>query len=648
MNKFFMIAILMVILGTYSHAQKPRKFGLITKEELQMTSYAADTTAKAVVLYEFGKSAVNYLSSNQSFEVVFNYHTIIKFFDDDELDRANITIRFPDNTGVSRFKASTYNLIDGKIVESEVSKKDVHTEDLVDGIVEKKFSFPDAKPGSIVEYTYQISTGSVTFLNAWSFQSTIPVAYSEYVISYPDYFNYKTIMKGYITLNTADVKNASLSVGGEVVNGKVHRYVAKNVPAFVSEKYMTTKKNYISKIDFELQSVQFPGYYKDFFSDFNSIQKTLMDDEDFGERLNKVGFMKDEIDSIKSASSDKLSFAKGIYSYVQKHSAWNGDYSKYATDNFKNVLDEETNSGMINLFLTALLKEAGFAADPVILSTRNNGAVNLFYPLIKEYNYVIAQINVDDRTYLLDATDDYMPFGVLPERCLNGKGRLISENTNYWVDLKSLGIRQTMCTATFDLSEDGELDGHLKYNFNGYTSFELKEEITKTGKDELIEKYEENDGWQINSSEITGQDEMPAPLTIDLDVTINDKAEALGDRIYLTPLVVGQTKENPFRLETRQYPVDFTCPIKKIYYFKYKIPEGYEVDALPQPLGIALPNNGGRFIFSVKQEGEYVSATVQYQINQVVFLPTEYQILKEYFSQIVNKEAEQIVLKEKL
>lgn len=646
MNNFFVAILFWVAFSSISYAQKPRKFGAITNEEMQMSSYPGDSTAKAVILYEYGTSNVGYI--NNDFEVTLQYHKIVKFFDDDELDRANITLKYPDHTGVYKFKASTYNLVDGKVVESEVSKKDIHTEQLVDGITEKKFAFPDVKPGSIIEYTYQIKTGSIAYLNAWTFQSTIPVAWSEYIVRYPEYFNYKTIMRGYIPLSVADVKNTYVSIGGSSVSGKEHRYVATNVPAFESESYMTASKNYISKIDFELQSVQFPGYFKEFFSDFNGIQKLLMDDIDFGQRLGKVGFMKDEIEALKASHSDDLELAKAIFSYVQKHSTWNKHNSIYATENFKTVLDEETNSGMINLFLVSVLRKSGLNADPVIISTRDHGIVNPAYALLKEYNYVIAQVKIEDKSYLLDATDDFVPFGVLPERCLNGNGRLISENTNHWVDLKSLGIRQTTCMATFDLDEEGAMAGNLNYNFNGYRGIELKKEIKRTGKQELLDEYAERDGWEISNATIKGEDDTALPLSIDLELAISDKAESLGDRIYLTPLAVGQTKENPFRLEKRMYPVDFTCPRRSTYMIKYKIPEGYEVDALPKPLGIALPNKAGKYIFSVNVQGDQIITTVQYQMNQVVFIPGDYVLLKEFFAQIVNKEAEQIVLKAKI
>lgn len=647
MNKFFLIAVVTVTFSNFSLAQKPRKFGEINKEELQMEQYDVDPDAKAVVLYEYGASNVNY--GVEGLVVDFTYHKIVKILDDDELDRANITLTYPDKTRVGRFKAATYNLSNGKIVESELSKKEVHTEKLVDGYTESKFSFPDVKVGSVIEYTYHIETGNIFFLNSWTFQTNIPVKWSEYIVEYPSYLIYKTIMRGYVPLSIADVSKSNVYLsGGGSTQGRLHRYVAKDVPAFEEEKYMNSKKNYISKIEFELQAVQRPGYYKEIFSDFNGIQKLLIEDVDFGMRLKKVGFMKEEIETLKAKSLDPYELAKAVYNLAQKNTTWDGDNSLVASTSFRRISDEEVDAGTINLYLVALLRLAGLDADPVIISTRNHGMVHPTYALIKNYNYVIGNVVIGDRSYLVDATDDYLPFGVLPERCLNGKGRLISENGNYWVDIKSLGVRQTVCSANFDLNDEGELHGNLKYTYNGYKSYSLKKEIKRTGVKELMDSYAEVDGWEIDSSSVSGQDDLSSPLIVDLNLTIGDKSEALGDVIYLTPMIVGQTKENPFKMEERQYPVDFTCPRRETYVIKFKIPEGYEVDAVPKPLGIALPEKAGKYIFTTNVQNDYIVTMVQYQINKPVFQSNEYAILKEYFAQIVNKESEQIVLKAKL
>ena len=71
-----------------------------------------------------------------------------------------------------------------------------------------------------------------------------------------------------------------------------------------------------------------------------------------------------------------------------------------------------------------------------MLSTRDHGFVNDLYPAINDFNYVVAKANIGDKSYMLDASDPLLPFGVLPLTCLNDKGRVFSlDKPSYWMDL---------------------------------------------------------------------------------------------------------------------------------------------------------------------------------------------------------------------
>src|SRR3546814_5231157 len=80
----------------------------------------------------------------------------------------------------------------------------------------------------------------------------------------------------------------------------------------------------------------------------------------------------------------------------------------------------------INLALIAGLSAAGLDGEAVILSTRDNGVVNDLHPVLSDFNYVVAKVNIGDAHYLLDASDPLLPFGLLPLHCINGKARVIN------------------------------------------------------------------------------------------------------------------------------------------------------------------------------------------------------------------------------
>jgi len=81
--------------------------------------------------------------------------------------------------------------------------------------------------------------------------------------------------------------------------------------------------------------------------------------------------------------------------------------------------------------------------------------------------------------------------------------------------------------------------------------------------------------------------------------------------------------------------------------YRITLPEGFEVDELPKPKAISLPANAGRYTYNITQTGRVLNIVSNFQINQSIFVPQEYLNLREFYNQVVAKQAGQIVLKVK-
>ena len=62
---------------------------------------------------------------------------------------------------------------------------------------------------------------------------------------------------------------------------------------------------------------------------------------------------------------------------------------------------------------------------------------------------------------------------------------------------------------------------------------------------------------------------------------------------------------------------------------------------------IMLPEGAGKFVYNVQVVGNVISITSMLSINRSLFSQDEYPHLREFFNQVVAKQAEQIVLKKK-
>jgi len=131
-------------------------------------------------------------------------------------------------------------------------------------------------------------------------------------------------------------------------------------------------------------------------------------------------------------------------------------------------------------------------------------------------------------------------------------------------------------------------------------------------------------------------------------VTIANQAESAGNLLMIHPLLYEQIQQNPFKSEDRKFPVDYSFKYNKTLIFSYQIPSGYQVETLPKSINMSLPDNKAVFMYKVDAVGNKVQVIRKFILNNTMFIPDDYKDLKEFYNQMVNKEAEFIVLKKSI
>ena len=638
-NILFTIFLLAIICQSY--AQEKIKFGEIDPSYFEMTHCPIDSSAGAFIIMDHGYTSLDY-----NYEIEFTYHVRIKILNSSEFERGNVNIRYFTGDRVTNFKASTFNYENGEIIESKVSRKDALKEEINEYRQSFKFSLPNVKEGSIIEYQYSLNSGNIRSLNTWYFQTSIPVLKSQYQIILPAFLTYKRLLTGR-PLHVADITYENRSFGRGSVNHQIHNYEAHNVPAFKDEPYMKAKKDHIMKIDFELQSSNIPGQvYQSYLpNDYAGLAKKFYESDGWSTDIESSRYTKEIVEILKSQSNNnEVELIKNIFNYVQSNME-----EDYEIDNIslKKAFAYQKGTAMeINKVLASMLFEAGYSPQMVLLSTRSNGEINPFVPLGKKFNHAIVKLDHDDKTYLMDASDKNTPFGILPKYCVNGRG-LVVGNTLEWVDLKSFKKNGITYNGNFELSEEGILSGDLTIRRMGYDAWKFQEELKEDGKNSYLESFDENkDSWYIEDHEIS---DLEANYYIDEKIVaeIEDKTDDIGDIVYLNPIITGQLSDNPFKTENREFPVNFGSPFTITHLYKIKLNDSFEVTELPSPKGIALPNNGGKLQYSASMLGDEITLTYRLQISKDEFAPELYPYLREFYAQIVEKHGQQIVLSRK-
>ena len=649
----------------------PIKFGDIPIEDLKMTRYEKDSGASAIVLADRGETTFQY-DQGHGFFLQFERLRRIKILSKAGLDYANFSIPLYHDGGIDEklmgFKAITFNLENGKIQETKLNKDAVFDEKQDANIDMKKLTMPNVRVGSVIEITYSVRSEFIFNFQDWEFQNSIPTVWSEYRANIPEYFNYDMYMQGYIQLssneqtegqgvinfvNTERFDNRGYSPGAtqNTVRYKEQKYswVATDVPAFKPEPFITTSRDYISKINFELTRTQFPNQpVKQYMGSWEDINKQYVESSNFGEEVTGNAFLKKTVEEITAGVTANEEKMVVIANFVKQNFTWDEASGRFPSTTLKQVMDSRKgNSADLNLLLASMLDKAGINVKLVLLSTRDHGFVREQTPISSQFNYVICQASINDKAILLDATEKLLAIGVLPQRCLNGNGFMVSKEGYKWVPLQSTIKSKTIINVDLALSVSGELNGKLRIDRTGYDALESRKNYIGNAEEQYMKDLVGSRSWEITKSEIENVKIIDQPLKEAYELVINQHVVSAADALYLNPILLHRIEENPFKLEGRTYPVDFGYAFDKIYMGKISIPEGYQVDELPPSKVLTLPANAGKFTYSIVQSDKQLVIVSNFQINKSIFTQEEYPNLREFYNQVIAKQAEQIVLKKR-
>jgi len=641
------------------------KFGDVKAEDFSPKSPVIDSSSNAVVLMDVGSTDFEG-SSKGDFTLNFKQHERILLKSRNAFDEATIKVTLYNGLAqyAERFEnleASTFNYENGHVTETKIDKSAIFKEKYNKDYISLKFTLPNLKEGSIIEYSYTIKTPFArSDIRSWRFQREYPVLWSEYKVTIPPLYNYITIREGYLpyaidsagkifkTYNIIEAGDATESSTVYNISGdaKWGWWVMKDAPAFKSQNYMSSPKNYISKIKFQLRSIRYSDtHIVQVMKSWFTTADDLLKDEDFGLSLSdNNSWMKDDLKAIVGNSKGYEKATK-IFQNVRDNYTCTNDDARYLSQPIKKTFQTKKGNVVdINMLLTAMLINQDFDAHPVLLSTRDNGRANEAEAILNQYNYVISRVKIDSSYYLLDASVSRLGFGKLTENCYNGSGRLIDKFPAL-VMLSTDSLSETKNTFLFIVnSEKGDsIEGSLTSNLGYFESLEMREKLAKTKQEDVIKEISKAYSSDVEVSNVT-LDSVKSyndPITVKHDF----KMKFDEDIVYFNPMFNEAWKNNPFASEKRIYPVEMSHKMDEILTLSMEMPKGYKIDELPKSTRLKLNEDEGMFEYLVGVNGDQIQLRARLAINKTNFMPDDYQSLRDFFAFVVKKEAEQIVFK---
>ncbi len=649
--KKYILTLLAVCFSFSSFSQKKKvlKLGQTTRPELEMSIYPKDSTANAVVLFE---EAFCYVDEKRNYKFTTDHYYRIKILTKEGKEKANISVDLYKKEEILDIKAFTYNIENGAITKIPLTKKDIFTKKVSDKYRTVSFTLPNIKKGSVIEYSYSI-TSPYNSIDSWYYQSDIPKIESSFSTLLLANWRYKKRMTGYLKLSTAEnkIKKNCMYVDGAGQGDCISStFIMKDIPTFEDEDYMTSKENFISKVSYDLESfTNIRGRTKKYTTDWKKAELTLKR-KFLNNQSEKKSFFRRNLPENVNTISLPLERAKKIFSFIQGHYTWNRKNWYSSEINIKRAFKEKSGGiDDINISLYNAFKSSGIDANLVLVSTRRNGIPTKLYPVITQFNYILVKATIEGKEYFLDASDKNYSFGFVPFKCLNGEARVLDfDKGGYWQKIKSGQKSQISYRLNAKLNQENQFEIDLHVKRSGYYAYNLRNELDKISQDQYIEELEEGDlqDAEVEDFNFENLDKLDDNVIQKMKILIDTEIDS-GNEILFNPILFIKTVKNPFQSKDRLFPIDYGYKRKYTYKYSFQIPEGFELKNLPENNAKKLPAGDAFYIYRVWQKGDKLNVYIKFQTSKSVISGTQYFYLKELYKSMIQSEKSMIKLVKK-
>lgn len=646
------LALFLIILHWDSIAQSKlsQTFGEISGVDFEYEP--EDKEAPAVILFDIGDT--EFASSEGWFEIRQTRTKRIKILSEEGLDYSNISIPYySDGYGrterIEDLECYTYNLTaNGQLEKTKLNLLEVFNEKINDYWERKIFAMPQVKPGAIIDIKYIHYSPFFFNLPDWEFQSSIPTAYSKCIVRMIPFYEYVYLPQGIRTFDERSSKESTgLSRYWSTIEFRdfVHTLAMKDLPAFKDESFISSRNDYIMKLDFQLSKYYGPdGQKKEIMTTWPQLVESYSKHDSFGKYIKKASKQAsnilEELDIQDLGESER---AKYIIEYVKNYFSWTGFNGEHANEKPNELVKTKSgNTGSINLFMLAMLQESGIEAKPIILSTRDHGKVHTEYSFANFFNYVIVMVNTENETYFADGTDTYLSHNRIPTRCLNGLGLLMDEE-HQWVDLYSdIDSWENMGIKIQVDAEKGLLQSDIINNLTEFDAYQFRKKFNNDTT-RLANNLLDNGFSEISKVKTRNYTSPDKPYSI--GYIGEQPLEIIDEKIVIKPLLDFPMSKNPLTQDERSYPVDFIYKHNKNYLSTIQIPEGYEINYLPQ--NFKIDNSILSFNFSANVKENSITVLTKIEFKKSIYSPNQYQLLKNSLDSVVKRLNESVVLQKK-
>lgn len=629
LNKLSVLFLLITNL-CFSQEHKFLAYPKFDEGDLKKPHSLIEASAPAEILYNSVRYNIKDISCEKTI------YSKIKIYDKKRSDEwLNIEIPVMSGEMMSDFEVNVYNYQDNKINKITINKKDQLKENVVKGLKFYKLAIPNISDGSVIEYSYKLTIG-IFNLNYY-LEYSIPVVYQEYSLEAPDKIDYSFNSVGNLIRPQYRVSTMENRLA---VGYNIYRFGFDNMKSIQKENHLKNNDRYRAYIRPELKKYSVGYFTYESSGSWNKIAERLKENENFGGYLKSN--IKDVIPENIRTYYLPLERASKIFDFVKNNYKWNKQFGIISSQNLKQFIKLKSgNSADVNLTLVALLRHAGLEAHPFLISTVDNGILNIFSPNLNNLNHVLASVKINNQLYFYDATSFNSRVNIMPERDWNDFGILIENDKATDVSFSNTNISKKNLTVKADIDiNNTEIKGTFIKNENGLYAIEAYDEYdinrdkyNQNFKSEFSADIKEIESKLLDNGEFESQMKFSSSTLMDV----------VGDKIILNPLLFLNVGNEVFdQKEERKNQIDFISAFTREKRVEITIPDGYKVSSLPKPKKIVTDDKEISYTYKVEFVDHKISVLSKVDVLSQNY-PKEYYTSFKHIWKVISESESQVV-----
>lgn len=545
-------------------------------------------------------------------------------------------------------KGQEYETKSGDVSEHSISTYEVYSDAKV-----KALRVPGADVGTVVGFEYEQQERPYIFQDSWMFQQSEPVEQSHYELRLAagwrfksDWMNHKeekpSEENGAIQWRLADIPR---------IEDEPHRPPARGIAGGVVFTFFNDKnpsKSYRNWSELGTWFTQLSSTVRD-----ASPALSLKVQELAPPRLPTI-------QRIKALAS----FAQHDVRYVAVEVGVGGYRPHTATDIFTHRYGDCKDKATV---LSSMLAQIGVKSYYIIVNA-TRGVVTKDSPASPGgFNHMILAIALPEASYgkplpamfehrklghllIFDPTNDFVPFGQIPPYEQDNYGLLVGEQGGELIHMplsspESNGINRT---AKMKLLPDGTLQGEMEETYVGFSAMlgrMFLQNESEADRKKMIERLMGSSlgNFQLDHYELVNASDIDQDLIIRFKFSAAHYAKNAGSMLLVRPRVVGEMAGQWDANKPRHYAYDFRAPFLNRDSFEIALPEGFQVDELPDPAKASFPF--AEYASKTENSGSLLKYTREYRITATQVDMDQMDQLKKLFGQINLDEKNMAVLK---